>query len=182
MEMGRRRKSGGREDRGQMVSVTSKSPIALSSLVELQSLQLPTTSRAVFERQALRLTSHYISLFRLDRSLSPPRLAEADALVDYFSDVSERWHLAFLVVDPVFQRRGVGGRLVEWGIENATKEGIPATVLGAQVGQSMYRKRGFRDYKVSWLREGIHAMAMIYIPEGTTVTGIDTQALELQLP
>lgn len=147
----------------------------------MQSLQIPTTSSAVFERQALRLTDHYISLFRLDCSLSTSRLAEADALEDYFSDVSERWHLAFLVVDPAFQRRGIGGRLVEWGIENAIKEGIPATVVGAQVGQSMYRKRGFKDYKLSWLREGVHAMAMIYIPEGTTVTGIDARALELQL-
>ena len=134
------------------------------------------SSNAVFERQALRLTNHYISLFHLDRSVSRSRLAEADALKDHFSDVSERWH-----VDPGFQRRGVGGRLVEWGIENANKEGIPATTLGSQVGQSMYRKKGFKDYKLNWLKEGVHAIAMIYIPERTTVTGIDTRALELQM-
>lgn len=135
----------------------------------------------MFERQVLCLTDHYISLFHLDHSLSRSRLAEADTLKDHFADISQRWHLAFLAVDPAFQRRGIGGRLVDWGMENAKKEGIPATILGSQVGQSMYRKRGFKDYKLSWLRDGVHAMAMIYIPEGTTVTGVDTRALELQL-
>ena len=77
------------------------------------------SSSTVFERRALHLTNCYVSLFHLDRSLSRSRLAEADGLEDHFSDVSQRWHLTFLVVDPSFQRRGVGGRLVDWGIENA---------------------------------------------------------------
>lgn len=136
------------------------------------------SSSAVFERQALCLTNHYVSLFNLDRSLSRSRLAEADALKDEFCHISERWHLAFLVVDPTYQRLGIGGCLVDWGIEKARKEKIPATTLGSQAGQSMYRKRGLKDYRLSWLREGVDAMAMIYIPEGTTVTEIDTQALE----
>lgn len=160
------------------MSAYSKIPASLSLLFAAPTLQIPMNPDTVFERQTLRLTNHYISLFHLDHS-SRSRLAEADGLQDHFSDVSQRWHLAFLVVDPVFRRRSIGEYLVDWGIDNAMKEGIPATILGSQVGQSMYRKKGFTDYKLRWLKEGVHAMVMIYIPEWTIVTEIDARALEL---
>lgn len=54
--------------------------------------------------------------------------------------------LEICAVDPAFQRRGIAGKLVEWGLEEAKKRGnLECTTEGSVMGRGVYRKLGFRD-------------------------------------
>jgi len=49
-------------------------------------------------------------------------------------------------VDPAFQRRGIAGKLVEWGLEEAKRRGnLECTTEGSAMGRAVYRKLGFKD-------------------------------------
>ena len=121
------------------------------------------------ERQLLYLEEQYIKHFRLDRSLDPKRLAEsyvADEKHDPFDEKHESWHLSFAVVDPEMQGRGIGGMLVDWGLKNARKEGVPATVLASQVGRLLYRKKGFEHVGMNKVAEGVEGEYLIWREKG----------------
>ena len=58
------------------------------------------------------------------------------------------WKLRNLCVDPAFQRRGVGGILLEWGQKQAARERCPVVLTASMKGQQLYRKKGFRAYGI----------------------------------
>lgn len=54
--------------------------------------------------------------------------------------------LDLCAVDPAFQRRGVAGKLVEAGLEEAKKRGnLECTTEGSAMGRAVYRRLGFKD-------------------------------------
>jgi GNAT superfamily N-acetyltransferase len=55
-----------------------------------------------------------------------------------------KWHLKLLVMHPAWQRRGVGRRLCEVGLERARSEGVPAMLESSTVGLGLYVSLGFR--------------------------------------
>lgn len=48
-----------------------------------------------------------------------------------------------LVIDPVYQRKGVGDALIKWGLEKADKLGHEAVVESSRFGKGLYLKNGF---------------------------------------
>lgn len=58
-------------------------------------------------------------------------------------DRAESWYLEFLAVDPEFQGNGVGKILVQWGLTQAGKEGVCASVISAEGKDGFYRNCGF---------------------------------------
>ncbi|CDU25902.1 uncharacterized protein SPSC_06073 [Sporisorium scitamineum] len=54
------------------------------------------------------------------------------------------WFLKLLVVDPGFQRKGLGTMLVRWGTRKADKEGVDAWLESSPMGKGAYLKAGFR--------------------------------------
>jgi GNAT superfamily N-acetyltransferase len=94
-------------------------------------------------------------MFHLDKSVDESRLAQflvafgASLPAEVFPEV---WYLQTLAVDPTCQRRGVGSLLVNWGLEHARAEGIPAALESSSKGRLMYEKLGFRLLEVlEWL-------------------------------
>lgn len=58
-------------------------------------------------------------------------------------DRAESWYLEFLAVDPGSQGKGVGKVLVQWGLDQAEREGVCASVISAEGKDGFYMKCGF---------------------------------------
>ncbi|KAL9024481.1 MAG: hypothetical protein Q9196_006487 [Gyalolechia fulgens] len=112
----------------------------------------------------------YISFFGLDRSASPGAhrsLQTTGFSTDIFSPLHERWHLHNLCVNPKFQRRGIGGRLISWGLEQAAHEKVPVTLWTSALAEPLYRKMGF----VTWARRDVPGIriglpSLVHWPRG----------------
>lgn len=50
-----------------------------------------------------------------------------------------------LYITPEYQRRGLGGRLVEWGVKKADELGLPAYTDATPEGLGLYLKHGFLE-------------------------------------
>lgn len=54
--------------------------------------------------------------------------------------------LDLCAVDPAFQRRGIAGKLVEAGLQEARRRGnLECTTEGSAMGRAVYRRLGFKD-------------------------------------
>lgn len=56
---------------------------------------------------------------------------------------AESWYLEALAVHPKHQGKGVGRKLVRWGLGRAEEEGVCASVISAKGKDEFYRKAGF---------------------------------------
>lgn len=73
--------------------------------------------------------------------------------LEYIKQVSESgrnppaiFTLDLCAVDPAYQRRGIAGKLVQWGLEEAKRRGnLECTTEGSAMGRPVYRKLGFKD-------------------------------------
>jgi len=53
--------------------------------------------------------------------------------------------LADLAVEPRFQRKGIGKKLLAWGFERADEENVPIGQWASTEGNSLYRQTGFEE-------------------------------------
>ncbi|KAI9823386.1 MAG: hypothetical protein M1826_007742 [Phylliscum demangeonii] len=98
------------------------------------------------ERGLLQIEDLYVRWAGLDRVTDAARTAQwRRECAPNFAGVREHWKLAFLVVARREGRRGVGGRLVDWGLNLAAREGVPATLETSRAAEGLYRSRGFRE-------------------------------------
>jgi aminocarboxymuconate-semialdehyde decarboxylase len=73
--------------------------------------------------------------------------------IAYIKEVSESgrnppaiFTLDLCAVHPAYQRRGIAGKLVEVGLEEARQRGnLECTTEGSAMGRAVYRKLGFKD-------------------------------------
>lgn len=66
---------------------------------------------------------------------------------------AESWYLECLAVHPEHQKGGNGRALVQWGMEQAEREGVTASVVAADGKERFYERCGF-DVKVGMAGEG----------------------------
>jgi ribosomal protein S18 acetylase RimI-like enzyme len=95
------------------------------------------------------LTNKYHSIFHLDWSEDASQSAILTHLFarTFGADLfPETWHLANVVTHSDYQRRGVGARLVRWGLEQAEAERVPVGVESSVAGLRLYEKMGFRKF------------------------------------
>lgn len=110
----------------------------------------------------MNFSNQVASKTRPDRSVDNSRLAEYNALQFFpFSDYPEIWSLSTLAVDPDNQRHGIGQKLVEWGLEQASQDNVPVGLEASAKGIRLYEKLGFKAInEIEW--EGITIKAMIW--------------------
>ncbi|KAL8721130.1 MAG: hypothetical protein Q9181_007776, partial [Wetmoreana brouardii] len=54
--------------------------------------------------------------------------------------------LDLCAVDPAFQRRGIASKLVQWGLDEATRRGgLEAVTEGSTTGRTVYSRLGFKQ-------------------------------------
>lgn len=68
----------------------------------------------------------------------------------YFNEIwsgerGESWFLECLGVHPAYQGKGVGKKLVRWGLEQAETEGVCASVIVAWGKDGFYERCGFDE-------------------------------------
>jgi ribosomal protein S18 acetylase RimI-like enzyme len=120
-------------------------------------LRVGTTLR-VFVATPLRLreaTSRYLAYGRAVEDVRA-RAAKGAA----------HWYLAGIGVEPAEQRRGIGGALLQPGLDAASRDGLPCVLLtNAERNLSFYRRHGFEVVLEADTPNGPpHAWAMVRSP------------------
>lgn len=86
------------------------------------------------------------------------------------------WHVGSIIVLPEYQGRGIGRLLMEYILDRAGKEGLPAGLTASPAGERLYRKLGFAMLGDFWTRvageeDGDGGGHMIWWPEGVEKDG-----------
>jgi len=98
-----------------------------------------------------------------------PKALEMYANLKQFSvykTLDEYWYLGLLGVDPKYQRRGIGAKLVKHGFSMAREGGLPMALEATVAGKGLYSKLGFKAIqksRIGPLSEEI--VAMLWEPE-----------------
>jgi GNAT superfamily N-acetyltransferase len=71
----------------------------------------------------------------------------------HFTDLGPHWSLEYLGVLPTAQKCGHGRALVEWGLEQARLNGLPAAVICSAGSEGFYHKSGF-NLRIGNVTEG----------------------------
>jgi GNAT superfamily N-acetyltransferase len=106
-------------------------------------------SNPEFESYLAELKNHYWNFFNLDWSQdSKKRVILTNLFAQTFGEdiFPEAWLLANLVTHKDYQRRGIGARLVKWGLDQAEAERVPCGVESSSAGLRLYQKMGFRQF------------------------------------
>lgn len=71
---------------------------------------------------------------------------------------------------PTYRKFGHGRELVEWGLQRALEEGLPAAVMAAAGKERFYQRCGFTEV-VGWANEGVDAQGRVNPLKGRVTGG-----------
>lgn len=105
------------------------------------------TFGGALECMLLKATESYISFTSANKSLDYERLrlCLSEAKQD-FAAISDMWKLQNLCVHVDYQRHGIGSMMMNWGKEQAEREGVPIGLESSEAARPAYLKNGFRKY------------------------------------
>ena len=123
-----------------------------------------------------RLTNGLNTYLYPNRALDPTKANLLAKAMPYCAhhwagDRAENWYLSLLAVEPGSQGKGFGYDLVEWGIQQADKENIHASVMSSRGNEAFYMKCGFEEI-VGKATEG----------EGNPLSGVPGGAILFRYP
>jgi ribosomal protein S18 acetylase RimI-like enzyme len=102
------------------------------------SIEEPPLSLNLSEKQHRYATQMFTSLHARRRSLAQSKAQTHPHMPALFL-------LDMCAVDPAFQRRGVAGKLVQWGLNEAVRRGgLECATEASMMGRAVYLKKGFR--------------------------------------
>jgi predicted N-acetyltransferase YhbS len=106
-----------------------------------------------------------------NRAADPTKANILEETFPFFSNLwsgsrEQNWYLDMLATHPDFEGQGLGSELVTWGIEEASKENVCASVISALGKEGFYGRFGFIEIgrsNVGRLREnGIQGGAVMF--------------------
>lgn len=104
----------------------------------------------------------------MDRSFDKLKLAKFWDVVSrnpFFEEVAQYWELEVLAVHSAYQRRGVGSMLLQWGMVQAQRQGLPVVVAATSSGEGLYRKHGFEESsRISLPQSEVSWVALVWYP------------------
>ena len=114
----------------------------------------------------------------LQRASDPAAMRSFATAIGYdFNEVLDGyWLLGLLGVDPKCQRRGIGQRIVQRGLDVAAQENVPVTLKASPVGRGLYQKMGFKTIQTEGVVEEAAArggLPMLWEPPGMTRTWLE---------
>ncbi|KAL1836474.1 hypothetical protein VTJ49DRAFT_5088 [Mycothermus thermophilus] len=60
---------------------------------------------------------------------------------------SKMWYLMMIAVDPKHHRRGIGKMLVQYGLDQAVKDGVDVYLIASPAGRLLYESLGFEQMR-----------------------------------
>jgi len=83
-----------------------------------------------------------------NRAADPTKDKILEETFPFYSDIwsgprAQNWYLDFLATHPDFERQGIATELVKWGLEEAKREGVYASVISSLGKERFYGKFGF---------------------------------------
>jgi len=104
----------------------------------------------------------------LQRAVDPKALEMYASLQQFsvYKTLDEYWYLGLLGVDPKYQRRGIGAKLVEHGFSIAREGGLPIALEASVAGKGLYSKLGFKTIQKTRIRSlSEEIVTMLWEPE-----------------
>lgn len=85
---------------------------------------------------------------------------ESYAHIEHFwsGEREKSWFLECLGIDPDFKGKGVGKKLVRWGLEQAGAEGVCASVIVAKGKEGFYQNCGFEEQDGNATQGGVNPL------------------------
>ena len=117
---------------------------------------------AVIERNLTYIHNRYTDILGLDLSHSPQNVATYHSLKQEEYPTDDLIHCQNLCTHPSWQRRGVGGMLIRWGIERAKEEGVIVGLSASPMGTGMYLREGFREIDFFDAGEALGVPVMVW--------------------
>ncbi|KAH7121862.1 acyl-CoA N-acyltransferase [Dactylonectria estremocensis] len=99
------------------------------------------------------------------------RDAEMDACKEKAVKGQRHYYVLHLMIHPDYQRRGIGGKLLQTVIDRADTEGVPTILTSSESAHELYLKLGFEDLGVwtidneAWAKEIVEVNASVGIKE-----------------
>ncbi|KAI8279488.1 hypothetical protein K4K60_005579 [Colletotrichum sp. SAR11_57] len=104
------------------------------------------------ERTLVDWENRYVDYFHLDKALHRERKAVFDKenleSGNPYAPLESFWNLLTLNTHPDWQGKGVGKKLMEWGLERSRENEAPIILIATTAGQRLYNKLGF--FIVGW--------------------------------
>lgn len=97
----------------------------------------------------------------IDHAFMQKYVRSSSPIAGPFSTLPDQWYLVSLCVRPECQGKGVGKKLVQWGLDRCREERdlyagapLPAALIASGPGHGLYLKMGFRT--ITWLGEELN--------------------------
>jgi GNAT superfamily N-acetyltransferase len=130
---------------------------------------------AITELEKQLLTWEFKYDRALDKSTDKARLAQymKIAWFPYHKQLTSYWHLLDLAVHPKHQRHSIARKLVQQGLDMATKEQVPVGLESGVTGRSLYTQLGFTVIDRRTIQDDIVTLALVWEPDGTQGRWLD---------
>ncbi|KAJ7023420.1 hypothetical protein C8F04DRAFT_1134767 [Mycena alexandri] len=95
----------------------------------------------LFDGKKAQLEDGFEALVGVDTEFRKQVGATSNETRDEIMGDSKHWYLSLMVVDPKYQRQGIGQALLEWGLNQADAEGVRG-LLGIERRRSTAKSEG----------------------------------------